>query len=62
MNRFLKLTSASVLALTCAVALAQAETSPVTWEDILNDAETTDDVLMYGMGCPSSEHLAQIGA
>ncbi|QFQ88499.1 PQQ-dependent dehydrogenase, methanol/ethanol family [Paracoccus kondratievae] len=50
MNRFLKLTSASVLALTCAVALAQAETSPVTWEDILNDAETTDDVLMYGMG------------
>jgi len=50
MNRFLKLTSASVLALTCTVALALAETSPVTWEDILNDAETTDDVLMYGMG------------
>ncbi|QFG36063.1 alcohol dehydrogenase (cytochrome c) [Paracoccus pantotrophus] len=58
MNRFLKLTSASVLALACVAAMAHAETSPVTWEDILNDAETTDDVLMYGLGVGAQRYSA----
>lgn len=50
MKNLLKMTGASVLALAAAANLSAAETSKVTWEDILNDHETTDDVLMYGMG------------
>nr|WP_233253350.1 PQQ-dependent methanol/ethanol family dehydrogenase [Paracoccus binzhouensis] len=38
--------------------MAHAETSPVTWEDILNDAETTDDVLMYGLGVGAQRYSA----
>ncbi|MEM0950356.1 MAG: PQQ-dependent methanol/ethanol family dehydrogenase [Pseudomonadota bacterium] len=49
MSRLLTLTASS-LALACAAGLASAQTSEVTWDDILNDHETTDDVLMYGMG------------
>ncbi|WJS87078.1 PQQ-dependent methanol/ethanol family dehydrogenase [Paracoccus sp. TOH] len=44
--------------------MGHAETGPVTWEDILNDAETTDDVLMYGLGVDAQRYssLDQINA
>ena len=48
MKRFLGTTAASAFALLAATSLAMAE--DVTWDDILNDHETTDDVLMYGFG------------
>ena len=39
------------LGLSCAAGFAlQAQAKDVTWEDILNDAETTQDVLGYGIG------------
>lgn len=44
------ISAVSALALSVAVGLAPAMAEEVTWEDILNDHETTDDVLMYGMG------------
>lgn len=53
MLRFLALTTtASVFALIAATASAEEKrkTAPVTWEDILDDYKTTDDVLMYGLG------------
>lgn len=40
----------SALALMVTGTLTTAMAKDVTWEDILNDHETTDDVLMYGMG------------
>lgn len=42
--------TASALALAVAGGLGAAQARDVTWEDILNDHETTEDVLMYGMG------------
>ncbi|RJL05663.1 PQQ-dependent methanol/ethanol family dehydrogenase [Paracoccus siganidrum] len=42
--------TASALALAVAGSLGAAQARDVTWEDILNDHETTGDVLMYGMG------------
>lgn len=44
------LTAASVLALACMGSAGPALAADVTWDDILNDHQTTDDVLMYGMG------------
>lgn len=61
MTKLLKTTVAglALLAVTGAPALAD-----VTWEDILNDHETTDDVLMYGMGNNAQRYssLDQINA
>jgi alcohol dehydrogenase (cytochrome c) len=37
-------------ALTVALSTSAVLAKDVTWDDILHDAETTDDVLMYGMG------------
>lgn len=60
--------------LTAAVAYASAlgmgglamtaHASPVSWDDILNDHSTTDDVLMYGMGVKAQRYspLDQINA
>lgn len=64
MNRLLKLTSASTVAMACMGALAFGETKPVTWEDIINDQDTTEDVLMYGMGNQAQRwsNLSQINA
>ena len=65
MNALLKLTAASAIALTCAGALfTPAQAKDVTWEDILNDSETTNDVLMYGMGTNAQRYstLTQINA
>ena len=42
--------SVSALALLVAGSLTPGIAKDVTWEDILNDHETTEDVLMYGMG------------
>ncbi|MDP4559122.1 PQQ-dependent methanol/ethanol family dehydrogenase [Halomonas meridiana] len=41
-----------------------AHASPVSWDDILNDQSTTDDVLMYGMGVKAQRYspLDQINA
>ena len=53
MTMLKKLTTASAIALICMAGATQAEerkVKDVTWEDILADSETTDDVLMYGMG------------
>lgn len=65
MNALLKLTAASAIALTCAGALiAPAQAKDVTWDDILNDSTTTNDVLMYGMGTNAQRYstLTQINA
>ena len=56
--------AASLIALTIAAAapaMAQ-ETKPVTWEDIRNDAQTTEDVLGYGFGPKAQRYspLAQV--
>ena len=53
MTMLKKLTTASAIALICMAGANQAEerkVKEVTWEDILADSDTTDDVLMYGMG------------
>jgi alcohol dehydrogenase (cytochrome c) len=50
MKHHFKKTGSSLLALVTAGALSPAHASDVTWDDILNDHETTEDVLMYGMG------------
>ncbi|MEL7278955.1 MAG: PQQ-dependent methanol/ethanol family dehydrogenase [Pseudomonadota bacterium] len=62
MKRLLGTTAASAFALFAATGLAMAE--DVTWEDILNDHETTDDVLMYGFGNNAQRYssLDQINA
>lgn len=44
------ISTASALALAVAGSLGGAQAKDVTWEDILSDHETTEDVLMYGMG------------
>ena len=65
MNAFLKLTAASAIAFACAGALtAPAMAKDVTWEDIMADSETTNDVLMYGMGNNAQRYstLTQINA
>ena len=49
-HHYLKLPTVSALALMVAGGLGGAFAKDVTWEDILNDHETTEDVLMYGMG------------
>lgn len=59
MKSFMKLGSASALALICVAAMASAETKPVTWEDILNDADSTDNVLMYGLG-PNAQRYSSL--
>lgn len=46
-----------VAAITSSGAMADAP-RPVTWEDIANDAKTTGDVLMYGMGLDAKRHSA----
>ncbi|MCB5411277.1 PQQ-dependent methanol/ethanol family dehydrogenase [Pseudogemmobacter faecipullorum] len=53
MTKLKKLTTASAIALIGMAGMALAEgrvTKDVTWEDIQADSETTQDVLMYGMG------------
>lgn len=56
-------TTASVVALTAVAAQAAdtpaPQTAAVTWDDILNDASTTDDVLMYGFG-PSAQRYSPL--
>jgi alcohol dehydrogenase (cytochrome c) len=58
--------AAAALALVGAQAFAADErvVKPVTWEDILNDASTTTDVLQYGMGVQAQRFspLSQINA
>ena len=57
-RRYLLATASSLLALTLALggpssakdAKDAKEMKPVAWEDILNDQQTNNDVLMYGMG------------
>lgn len=57
-RRYLLATASSLLALTLALggpssakdAKDAKEVKPVAWEDILNDQQTNNDVLMYGMG------------
>lgn len=58
------LTAASVLALACMGSAGPALAADVTWDDILNDHQTTDDVLMYGMGNNAQRYstLNQINA
>lgn len=48
--KHMMISAVSALALSVSMGLAPALAKDVTWEDILNDHETTDDVLMYGMG------------
>lgn len=65
MNAFLRMTAASAIAFACAGALlTPAHAKDVTWEDILADSETTNDVLMYGMGNNAQRYstLTQINA
>ncbi|MDD2815523.1 MAG: methanol/ethanol family PQQ-dependent dehydrogenase [Thiotrichaceae bacterium] len=40
----------SAVLFSCHLGAVHAESKAVTWEDIANDAETPQDVLMYGMG------------
>ena len=57
-RRYLLATASSLLALTLALGGPSSakdpkdakEMKPVAWEDILNDQQTNNDVLMYGMG------------
>lgn len=63
MTRLLTL-STSALALSCAAGLTTAQTAEVTWDDIINDHDTNDDVLMYGLGNSAQRYssLEQINA
>lgn len=48
--------SALLLAAVAPATAELAEQRPVSWEDILNDGKTTDDVLMYGMGVKAQRY------
>lgn len=49
--------ASGLLLATAAPALAELpEQRPVTWEDILNDQKTNDDVLMYGLGVKAQRY------
>jgi PQQ-dependent dehydrogenase (methanol/ethanol family) len=53
------LTASSLLVLSWAMAApaaAKDEMKPVAWEDILNDQQTNNDVLMYGMGVKAQRY------
>ncbi|MGU3388710.1 methanol/ethanol family PQQ-dependent dehydrogenase [Methylobacterium sp. D53M] len=53
------LTASSLLVLSWALAApaaAKDEMKPVAWEDILNDQQTNNDVLMYGMGVKAQRY------
>jgi len=48
--------SAFLLAAVAPAGAEMAEQRPVTWEDILNDQKTNDDVLMYGLGVKAQRY------
>ncbi|MEO0959597.1 MAG: PQQ-binding-like beta-propeller repeat protein, partial [Pseudomonadota bacterium] len=62
MKRHLTATVATLGLLALAGGAFAGDSSKVSWEDILNDHETTDDVLMYGFGNNAQRHssLSQI--
>lgn len=62
--KHLMIPAVSALALMVTGSLSTALAKDVTWEDILNDHETTHDVLMYGMGNDAQRYspLDQINA
>ena len=64
MRKAFTIPSVSALALLVAGGLSAAIAKDVTWEDILNDHETTNDVLMYGLGNNAQRYssLNQINA
>ena len=58
-SKRLRLSGLAAAAITALALTAHAaDVKPVTWEDILNDAETTDDVLMYGLGVGAQRYSA----
>lgn len=61
MNFKLKKISALVAstAIVFAANMANAKADGVTWDDIANDANTTDDVLMYGFG-PKAQRFSPL--
>ena len=48
--------SAAALAIALAFGGASAQAKDVTWDDIANDAKTTQDVLAYGMGLEAKRY------
>lgn len=52
-------TTAAAIALGMAVASLPAVAKDVTWDDIVNDATTTDNVLMYGFG-PEAQRFSPL--
>ncbi|MDR7038529.1 MULTISPECIES: PQQ-dependent methanol/ethanol family dehydrogenase [Methylobacterium] len=60
-RRLLLATASSLIATTLALsgpsqAKDAKEAKPVTWEDILNDQQSNDNVLMYGMGIKAQRY------
>ncbi len=56
-KRALLMTSGYAFLTVCAGSVVNAK--DVTWEDIANDAQTTQDVLMYGMG-PKAQRYSKL--
>ena len=44
------------LAIAATASLPAFAVKPVTWEDIANDAKTTEDVLSYGLGLTAQRY------
>ena len=44
------------LAVVATVSLPALAVKPVTWDDIANDAKTTEDVLSYGLGLTAQRY------
>ena len=51
--------TALAFALSSTLLTSNATAKGVTWEDIKNDATTTEDVLMYGMG-PKAQRFSPL--